>query len=84
MKIIQAITGIVVGGVALTTLPLASSCAAAGDLQGMKRHVLDGIKLLAFVAVPVSIWVLFNANALVSLLFLRGRSWSLTAISSPI
>jgi putative peptidoglycan lipid II flippase len=72
-KIVQAITGIVVGGVAATTLPLASSCAAANDVQGMKRHVLDGIKVVAFVAVPVSLWLLFNGKALVILTFARGR-----------
>jgi putative peptidoglycan lipid II flippase len=76
-KIVEALVGVTIGSISTSTLPLVSHYAAEKNVEMMKMSILKGIKLSLFVAAPLSIWLIFNGESLVMLLFGRGK-FSLT------
>jgi putative peptidoglycan lipid II flippase len=72
-RIIEAISGVLLGGIVTSSLPLISVYASEKKLGEMKRSVLDAIRLIAFLALPISCWLIFTGQPMMVLLFQRGR-----------
>jgi putative peptidoglycan lipid II flippase len=72
-RIIEAISGVLLGGIVTSTLPLISVYASEKKLGEMKKSVLDAIRLIAFLALPISCWLIFVGQPMIVLLFERGR-----------
>src|SRR6266446_1961252 len=72
-RIVQAIAGILLGSVVQVTLPLIAKHAAANDLRAQRKTLLESIRLLTVVGLPVCIWLVLAAEPLVVLLFERGQ-----------
>lgn len=72
-RIVQAIGGILLGSVVQVTLPLMTKHAAARDLHAQRKTLLEGVRLLTVVGVPVCVWLILMAEPLVILLFERGE-----------
>jgi putative peptidoglycan lipid II flippase len=72
-RIITAITGVLLGGVVTTTLPLISQSAAHNDYVKMKESFVRALKVIALIAMPVCMWLIFTSKSLLVLLFVRGE-----------
>ena len=72
-RIITAISGVLLGGVVTTTLPLISQYAARNDYIKMKESFVRAIKVIALIAMPVCMWLVFTSKAFLVLLFVRGE-----------
>jgi len=72
-KIVEAFVSIIIGSISTSIMPLVSHYAAEKNVEMMKMSTLKGIKLSLFVAAPLSIWLIFNGESLVMLLFGRGK-----------
>lgn len=72
-RIVQALSGVLLSGIITTTLPPVSHYAATNNIEDMKRFILKGTKLLAFVSLPLSVWLFFTIKPLLILLFERGE-----------
>ncbi len=81
-RIVQGVSGVLVGSVITTSLPLISESASRGRLEEMKGNLLNSTKLLLLIAVPFSIWLIFASRPLVSLLFERGAFTSADAATT--
>jgi len=83
-RIIGAVGGILLGSVVQVTLPMVATHAAANDVQRQRGTLLEAIKILGLVAVPLGIWLAFTAESLVLLLFQRGQFSAADAITIAI
>jgi putative peptidoglycan lipid II flippase len=72
-RIVQSVAGIFLSSVVQVTFPLVSKHAAAHDLRGQRKTLLESIQLLSVVGLPVSIWLVFAAKPMIILLFERGE-----------
>ena len=72
-RIITAITGVLLGGVVTTTLPLISQYAAHNDYAKMKESFIRALKVIGLIAMPVCMWLIFTSKSLLDLLFVRGE-----------
>ena len=72
-RIVQAIAGLLLGSIVQVTLPLVSKHGAANDLRALRKTLLESFRLLGFVGVPVSIWLILAAEPMLVLLFVRGE-----------
>jgi len=72
-RIVQAIAGVLLGSVVQVTFPLMAKHAAANDLGAQRKTLLESIRLLTVVGLPVCIWLMLTAEPLVVLLFERGE-----------
>ena len=45
---------------------------AANDLKALRKTLLESVRLLSLVGLPVSIWLIFTAEPMLVLLFVRG------------
>lgn len=72
-RIITAISGILLGGIVTTTLPLISQYAARNDYQKMKESFIRALKVITLISMPVCMWLIFTSKALLVLLFVRGE-----------
>ena len=72
-RIVQAVAGILLGSVAQVTFPLMARHAAADDLGAQRKTLLESIRLLTLIGLPVCIWLILAAEPLVVLLFQRGE-----------
>jgi putative peptidoglycan lipid II flippase len=72
-RIVEAISGVLLGGIVTSTLPLISVYATEKKFGEMKKSVLDAIRLILFIALPISAWLIFTGRPMIVLLFERGR-----------
>jgi putative peptidoglycan lipid II flippase len=72
-RIVESVTGMLVGGLVTGALPMVSYYTAKADHDGMKRSILKAIQLISIVATPICLWLVFGGNALIALMFERGR-----------
>jgi putative peptidoglycan lipid II flippase len=72
-RIIEAISGVLLGGIVTSTLPLISAYASEKKFGEMKKSVLDAIRLILFLALPISCWLIFAGTPMIVLLYERGR-----------
>jgi putative peptidoglycan lipid II flippase len=72
-RIVEAISGVLLGGIVTSTLPLISVYASEQKFGEMKKSVLDAVRLILFLALPISCWLIFTGKPMVVLLFERGR-----------
>jgi len=72
-RIVQAMAGILLGSVVQVTFPLVSKHAAMGDLRAQRKTLLESIRLLSVVGLPVVIWLILAAKPMIVLLFERGE-----------
>jgi putative peptidoglycan lipid II flippase len=72
-RIVEAISGVLLGGIVTSTLPLISVYASEKKFGEMKKSVLDAIRLILFLALPISCWLIFTGKPMIVLLFERGR-----------
>ena len=72
-RIIEAISGVLLGGIVTSTLPLISVYASEKKFGEMKKSVLDAIRLIVFLALPISCWLIFTGKPMIVLLYERGR-----------
>ena len=72
-RIVQSIAGVLLGSVVQVTFPLMAKHAAANDLSAQRKTLLESIRLLTVVGLPVCIWLFLTAEPLVVLLFERGE-----------
>jgi putative peptidoglycan lipid II flippase len=72
-RIIEAISGVLLGGIVTSTLPLISAYASEKKFSEMKKSVLDAIRLILFLALPISCWLIFAGTPMIVLLYERGR-----------
>jgi putative peptidoglycan lipid II flippase len=72
-RIVEAISGVLLGGIVTSTLPLISVYASEKKFGEMKKSVLDAIRLILFLALPISCWLIFTGTPMIVLLFERGR-----------
>jgi putative peptidoglycan lipid II flippase len=72
-RVVQAVGGILLGSVVQVTLPLMAKLAAANDLQAQRKTLLEGVRLITVVGVPVCVWLILSVEPLVILLFERGE-----------
>jgi putative peptidoglycan lipid II flippase len=83
-RIVEAISGVLLGGIVTSTLPLISVYAAEKKVGEMKRSVLDAIRLIAFLALPISCWLIFTGQPMIVLLFERGRFTRADAVQTAV
>ena len=85
-RIIEAVSGMLLGGLITTSLPLVSQHAAAGNFREMKLSILNAIRIIAYVSMPISCWLIFTAQPMLVLLYGHGRfsSADATVIGSLI
>src|SRR5207244_9105490 len=72
-RIVEAISGVLLGGIVTSSLPLVSGYAAERDFREMKRSIRDAGRLIAFLALPISCWLIFAGRPMIVLVFERGR-----------
>src|SRR5258708_27548514 len=72
-RIITSISSIMVSGVITATLPMVSQNMAENNVPQMKRNLLRGMKLLMWLSLPLSAWLIFNGGSFISILFERGK-----------
>jgi putative peptidoglycan lipid II flippase len=72
-RIVEAISGVLLGGIVTSSLPLISAYASEKNLVEMKKSVRDAIRLIAFLSLPISCWLIFAGQPMIVLLFQRGR-----------
>ncbi|MFZ0868408.1 MAG: lipid II flippase MurJ [Candidatus Sulfotelmatobacter sp.] len=72
-RIIEAISGVLLGGIVTSTLPLISVYASEKKFGEMKKSVLDAIRIITFLALPISCWLIFTGKPMIVLLYERGR-----------
>ncbi len=72
-RIVQAIAGVLLGSVVQVTFPLMAKHAAANDVRAQRRTLLESIRLLTLVGLPICLWLSLAAKPLVVLLFERGQ-----------
>lgn len=71
-RIVEAISGVLLGGIVTSSLPLISVYASEKRLGEMKKSVLDAIRLIMFLALPISCWLIFVGQPMIVLLYERG------------
>jgi putative peptidoglycan lipid II flippase len=71
-RIVEAISGVLLGGIVTSSLPLISAYASEKNLGEMKKSVLDAIRLITFIALPISCWLIFVGQPMIVLLYERG------------
>jgi len=72
-RIVQAIAGVLLGSVVRVTFPLMATHAAANDVRAQRTTLLEGIRVLTFVGLPICVWLILSAEPLTVLLFERGQ-----------
>ena len=72
-RIVASVAGVLVGGLLTTSLPIVSHYAAAGRFEEMKEALLQAIRFVALVAVPVGLLLIFAGEPMVAMAFERGR-----------
>ena len=72
-RIVQAIAGVLLGSVVQVTFPLMAKHATANDVSAQRKTLLESIRLLTLVGLPVCVWLFLTAEPLVVLLFERGE-----------
>ena len=72
-RVVSALAGILVGGVATTALPMLSHYAADERFEEMKNGLLTAIRWAALLAVPLGLWLIFAGEPLIAVAFQRGR-----------
>lgn len=72
-RIVEAISGVLLGGVVTPMLPLVSHYVSRNDLDRMKETLLNGAKILIFISLPICIWLIMMAKPLLILFFARGQ-----------
>ena len=72
-RIVQSIAAVLLGSVVQVTFPLMAKHAAANDVRAQRKTLLESIRLLTVVGLPVCIWLFLTAEPLVVLLFERGE-----------
>jgi putative peptidoglycan lipid II flippase len=73
MRIISAVSGVFIGGVVATTLPMLSQFAGKEDFGRMKTGLLQSLKILFIISLPISVWLAFTSQDLLIILFERGK-----------
>ncbi|MBI3962816.1 MAG: murein biosynthesis integral membrane protein MurJ, partial [Deinococcus sp.] len=58
---------------AMAFFPRMSSAAAQGDLEGLRRHLTDGLRLLNFLLMPAAVLLIILSRPTVDLIFLGGE-----------
>jgi putative peptidoglycan lipid II flippase len=76
-QIIQFPVGIVVAALGLAVLPMISSDAAAGRIEGFKDKLAIGFRLSLVIMIPATFGVLVLGRQIVTLLFQHGQFTSL-------
>jgi putative peptidoglycan lipid II flippase len=71
-RIVDAAAGLLLGSIVQVTFPLVSHHAAANDLKALRKTLLESVRLLSFVGLPVSVWLIFTAEPMLVMLFVRG------------
>src|SRR5262249_29533609 len=72
-RIVEAISGVLLGSIVISSLSLVSGYAAEGKFREMKHCIREAIRLIAFLALPISCWLIFASQPMMVLLFERGR-----------
>jgi putative peptidoglycan lipid II flippase len=72
-RIVEAISGVLLSGIVTSSLPLISVYASEKKMREMKNSVLDAIRLISFLALPVASWLIFAGQPMIVLLFQRGK-----------
>ncbi len=72
-RIIQALSGVLMGSVVTATTPMVAHYVAEKHFAGMKTAIRNGVKLLIFMSVPVGLLLIFDGEKLIRVLFQRGK-----------
>ena len=72
-RIVQAIAGVLLGSVVRVAFPLMATHAAANDLRAQRTTLLESIRVLTLVGLPICVWLILSAQPLTVLLFERGQ-----------
>jgi putative peptidoglycan lipid II flippase len=72
-RIITAVSSVLLGGIATTTLPLIAHYAAQNDRLRMKESFIRSFKIITLVAIPICIWLIFTSKNMLTLLYVRGQ-----------
>jgi putative peptidoglycan lipid II flippase len=72
-RIVEAISGVLLSGIVTSSLPLISADASKEKLGEMKKSLLDAIRLILFLALPIACWLIFTSQPLIVLLYQRGE-----------
>ena len=72
-RIVQAVAGVLLGSVVRVAFPLMATHAAANDVRAQRTTLLESIRVLTLVGVPICVWLVLSAEPLTVLLFERGQ-----------
>jgi putative peptidoglycan lipid II flippase len=72
-RIIHALSGVLMSSVVTAVTPTVAHFMAGNQLDEMKKAIRSGIKLLLFLSLPVSLWLIFDGDKLMTILFERGK-----------
>ena len=67
-KQMQAPLGIFAQAISIAVFPTLSAQAARGDMEAFRRTLLQGLRALWFLTVPISVWMMVLSNDIVSIL----------------
>ena len=72
-RIVWALTGILMGSIASTALPLITHYTTDNDIKAMKTEVIRALKLLLVMCTPICIFLIFTTEPMIKILFERGK-----------
>ncbi len=72
-RIVDAITGVMLGGIATTSLPLVCKFSEANNNVEVKRTIMRAIKMLLYIFIPICFFLIFVGEPMLNLLFVRGK-----------
>lgn len=79
MQLPLGIFGVAIGTV---TLPLASRCAAAGDMQQFRAVLAKGMRLAFLLTIPAALGLIMLAEPIISVIYQRGRFNAATTLQT--
>ena len=72
-RIVLSASGVLVGGIVTTSLPLISHYASEKNIEKVKESLLKSVKILMLIAFPLCTFLIFVSEPMMILLFERGK-----------
>ena len=72
-RITYALSGIVMGSIVTAATPVVAHHMADRNLEAMKESMKSAVKLLLCAALPICLFLIYDGDRLIRLMFLRGR-----------
>jgi putative peptidoglycan lipid II flippase len=72
-RIVHSLSSVLMSSVVTAVTPTVAHFIAEDELEAMKRAIRGAMKLLLFMSVPICLWLIFDGDKLIGILFERGK-----------